>query len=98
VEDILKDGARLIGVAIAGTINLLAPDMIVLGGGLVEALPKLFVEGIEEALSNHVMPSYIGTYSVQVARLGDDAGAMGAAAWGRRAIEDRRTGLKVVAG
>lgn len=98
VEDILKDGARMIGVAIAGTINLLAPDTIVLGGGLVEALPKLFVEGIEEALSNHVMPSYIGTYSVQVARLGDDAGAMGAAAWGRRAIEDRRAGLKAVAG
>lgn len=81
VEEIVRDGARYLGDAIAGVVNLLAPDVIILGGGLVEALPKLFTEEVEKSLKRHIMPAYEGTYELRVAKLGDDAGAMGAAAW-----------------
>jgi len=90
VDDILRDGAAHLGVAIAGTVNLLAPDAIVLGGGLVEALPELFTEEVQKALSQHVMPSYLGTYDIHVAKLGDDAGAMGAAAWARQNLAEKQ--------
>jgi glucokinase len=89
VEKIVRDGARHLGIAIAGAVNLLLPDIIVLGGGLVEALPKLFVEEVEAALANHVMPAYVGTSEVKVAKLGDDAGALGAAAWIRQLVEEK---------
>jgi len=62
--------------------------VIILGGGLVEALPKLFVEEVSKALSCGVMPSYLKTYDLRVARLGDDAGSMGAAAWARHRVDD----------
>ena len=42
VEKIVRDAAKWLGVAIANTINLLAPDTVLLGGGLVEAMPDLF--------------------------------------------------------
>ncbi|WP_373649864.1 ROK family protein [Schlesneria sp. DSM 10557] len=88
VDDILREGARQIGLVLAGTVNLLAPDMIVLGGGLVEALPKLFVDEVSKTLANRVMPSYLKTYDIKVAKLGDDAGSMGAAAWARQCVEE----------
>lgn len=86
VEQIVRDGARALGVAIAGTVNLLAPDVIILGGGLVEAMPILFNEEVQKALAKHAMPSYEGSYVVKVAKLGDEAGALGAAAWARQVV------------
>ncbi|MCG6863394.1 MAG: ROK family protein [Chromatiaceae bacterium] len=81
VERILRDAARLIGWTCAGVVNLLAPDRLVLGGGLVEALPDLFREEVDRSLRARVMPAYRDTFTVVVAKLGDDATAIGAAAW-----------------
>ena len=44
IEDIVRNAARQIGIAIGNLVNLLLPDTIVLGGGLVEAMPDLFIE------------------------------------------------------
>lgn len=81
IERIVRDAAGYIGVAIAGAVNLLAPDVIVLGGGLVEAMPELFLEHVRKDVNKGVMPSFVGTYTIEVAQLGDDATVMGAAAW-----------------
>jgi len=81
VERILRDAARLIGWTCAGVVNLLAPDCLVLGGGLVEALPDLFREEVDRSVRARVMPAYRDTFQVVVAKLGDDATAIGAAAW-----------------
>lgn len=87
VEEIMRDGAKHLGTALAGTVNLLAPDIIVLGGGLIEAMPKLYLDEVAKSLAKHVMPAYLKTYELKVAKLGDDAGSMGAAAWTRYCIE-----------
>jgi len=87
VEEIMRDGAKYLGMALAGAVNMLAPDIIVLGGGLVEALPKLYVDEVAKSLAKHVMPSYLKTYELKSAKLGDDAGAMGAAAWTRYCVD-----------
>ncbi len=87
VEEILREGAQQLGNVLAGAVNLLAPDVIVLGGGLVEALPKLFLEEVGKAVAKQVMPSYLKTYELKIAKLGDDAGAMGAAAWAKHSAE-----------
>lgn len=81
VEQIVRSGARRLGNALAGFVNMLLPDVIILGGGLVEALPQIYLTEVREALGEHVMPAYTGTTEVKVAQLGDDAGAMGAASW-----------------
>lgn len=81
IEHIVRDAAATIGVALGGVINMMLPDVVVLGGGLVEAMPKLFVEEVDKAARGVVMPSFEDAFKVQVAKLGDDATSMGAAAW-----------------
>jgi len=81
IEQIVKDAAKFMGTAIGGLVHLLAPDVIVLGGGLVEALPDLYVEQVSQAAKKWVLPTYAKTYEIVAAKLGDDAVALGAAAW-----------------
>ncbi len=83
VEEILCEAARYIGVAVAGIVHLMAPETVVLGGGLVEAMPDLFVKEVSRAAKKRVMKSYVDTFEVVAAELGDDASVMGAAAWAR---------------
>jgi glucokinase len=80
VEKIVRNAARRIGDAAANACNLLAPDVVVLGGGLVEALSKIFLDEVHDVISKKVMQSFVSSITVTVASLGDDAGVMGAAA------------------
>jgi glucokinase len=81
VESIVRLAARHIGTAVATAVHLLAPDCIVLGGGLVEAMPELIVGEVTAAAKRKVLPSFAETFTVVPAELGDDSTAMGAAAW-----------------
>jgi len=83
VESIVRLAAGHIGTAIAGVVHLLAPDCVVLGGGLVEAMPRLIVSEVTAAAKKKVLPSFADTFTVVPAELGDDSTAMGAAAWVR---------------
>lgn len=81
VERIVRQAAETIGIAVANFVHLLSPDCIVLGGGLVEAMPDLFVDSVHRAARAHVMPSFADSFKTVAAELGDDATVMGAAAW-----------------
>jgi len=81
IERIVERAARLIGWAIGDVVNLLVPDVIVLGGGLVEAMPELFVEEVERAARERAAPPFSKHFKVVAAKLGDDAVVRGAAAW-----------------
>ncbi len=86
VEEIVRNAARWLGTGIGNVINLVAPDVVVLGGGLVEAMPELFVSEVRKSAEAAAMTAFRGQYSVAAAALGDDATAMGAAAWARRVV------------
>ncbi len=89
IERIVTRAARLIGQVVGDTVNLLAPDIIVLGGGLVEAMPEIFVAGVEEAARQRAAPPYAKGFKVAVAKLGDDAVARGTAAWAEHCFADK---------
>jgi glucokinase len=84
VEEIVRRAAHMLGVGVANVVMLLAPDVVVLGGGLVEEMPELFVESVRGAANERVMSSFVGSFKVVVAKLGDDAAVMGAAAWAQK--------------
>ena len=86
VEQIVRDAARNIGIAVAAVVNLLAPEVIVLGGGLVEAMPKLMVSEVSDASRQHVMPTFVDTFRVVPAELKDEATVKGAAAWAEAVV------------
>ena len=80
VERIVRNAARHLGGAIASVVNLLAPDVVVLGGGLVEAMPQLFVSEVRETVEARAMKSFTRSLKIVAAKLGDNAAVMGAAA------------------
>lgn len=89
VEQAVTDAAEMIGFAVAGAVNLLAPDVVVLGGGLVEAMPELFTSAVTKSARRHAMDTFAESFKVVPAKLGDNATAMGAAAWQEKESEVR---------
>ena len=81
VADIIKEASRYIGIAIAGVVNLINPEIVVLGGGLVEAMPDLFITHVSRSANKRVMPAFKDSFRVVPAALEDDAGVLGAALW-----------------
>jgi len=83
IGDILRAKARIVGGLMANLVNILNPEMIVLGGGVVEALPRLFVPEATRAMNEQAIADAARRVKVVAAKLGDYAVAMGAAkrAW-----------------
>lgn len=92
VEQIVRRAARAIGVALAGLIHIVSPDTVVLGGGMVEALPDIYLHEVEVSARERVLPTFRDGFRVKVATLGSDATALGAAAWSAR-FEDASSEL-----
>ena len=86
VESIIAEAAGHLSQAIVTMILLMAPDVVVLGGGLVEAMPELFLDLVRKRTKERILPSFRDVYRIVAAELGDDAGAMGAAAWAKKSI------------
>ena len=86
VEAIVREAARQIGIGVANAVNLMAPDVVVLGGGLVKAMPKLYVGEVIEAANSRVIDTMVDSFKVVAAELGDDASVMGAAAWAKQSL------------
>jgi glucokinase len=87
VEVVLRQAAQQIGYAVVNMVHLIGPDIIVLGGGLVEAIPEIYLDEVNRITRKCVLECYADTFEVRVAKLGDDAGAMGAAAYVAAMIE-----------
>ena len=83
IERLVEDAAGVIGAAVINLVHILGPDTVILGGGLVEAMEDLFVGTVRKVAKDGVMPVYQDRFEVKAAKLGDDAGVMGAAAWAR---------------
>lgn len=86
IEEIVSRAAVLLGCGVATVVHLMAPDKIVLGGGLVEAMPDLYLPLVRKSAERRVLPAYLGTFEIVAAELEDDAGVLGCAAWARKVI------------
>lgn len=75
----IKRSAEFLGVAMANCVNILNPDAVVLGGGLVEKLGKIYLQSAEESMRKHALPELVEGVKVVQAELGDDAVLLGAA-------------------
>lgn len=87
IETIVKQAASRLGSGVATVVQLIAPEVIVLGGGLIEAMPELFLKTLEESVHEKVLAPFRGQYRIVEAELGDDAGVQGAAAWAAKSVE-----------
>ncbi len=82
VENIVRRAAQMVGYGVVNVVHMLCPEVIVLGGGLVEALQDIYLEEVNKTAKKNILQCYSGMFEIRMAKLGDDAGAMGAALWG----------------
>ncbi|RKU35713.1 ROK family protein [Candidatus Poribacteria bacterium] len=81
---IFKKVTKYLGIGIGSIVNFLNPEMIVLGGGVVEALDDTFLEDIRAAAKKYSLPNTLDGVQLVRAALGDNSGILGAAALARQ--------------
>jgi glucokinase len=80
---LVYDAAEALAQAVGMAVNLLAPEMVVIGGGVAEGIPELVLR-VAEALPRYTLPATSAQTQVVRATLGYRAGAIGAAIHGAR--------------
>jgi glucokinase len=78
-RELWSDAVRHLTLAIANTVTLLNPRVLILGGGLIESLPELF-DGVAGGILKSTTELARGALAIERARLGDWAGVLGVAA------------------
>jgi glucokinase len=76
---VVRETGYYLGVAIAGFINVLDPELVVIGGKMSEA-GELLMRQIRKNVKGRTMPSKAKCPRIVRAKLGADAGLIGAAA------------------
>lgn len=84
VDRIIEGAAEYIGIATANLINILNPEVVVLGGGVIEALADEMMSVIVETAKDYAMPGTLKGVEIIASKLGDNAGITGAAVLARR--------------
>lgn len=83
VEKIVEEAAEYVGVAVGNLVNLLNPEIVVLGGGVIEALNDEMMPTIGKSAKSHVLPGTFRNIDIIASKLGDNAGITGAAVLAR---------------
>jgi glucokinase len=74
-------GARMkvVGIALANVVNFMNPNMLVLGGGLMDEMAKLVQKSVEEGLREYLIPEVSKELKVERGKLNGSAVALGGA-------------------
>jgi len=77
-ERVFAEAGEYIGIAVAGVINLLNPEIVVIGGGVSNAGEPLF-QAVRATVTRRAMAPSCKCVEIVASRFGDDAGVIGAA-------------------
>jgi glucokinase len=80
--EIVERAGGWLGIALAGAIALIAPEVVVIGGGVAPAGSR-YLRAAEATARAHSHVTDIDRIDFRPAALGYDAGVIGAALWGR---------------
>lgn len=79
IETLMRSRANVLGTALSNLVDFINPDLIVLGGGLTEAMPVLMRSEVRKSIDAHATPRAAAAVKVVVAKLHKHAGTVGAA-------------------
>lgn len=85
---IWEDTGRYIGFALSGVVNVINPEVIVVGGG-VSLAGDVLMRSIKRSIRKHAMKHLKGKVKVKRALLGNDAGVLGAALLAKEKIANK---------
>ncbi|MGO8928872.1 MAG: ROK family protein [Limisphaerales bacterium] len=84
VDKVIEGAAEYIGIGIANLVNILSPEVVVLGGGVIEALADEMMSVITETAQDYAMPGTMKGVEIIASKLGDSAGITGGAVLAHR--------------
>lgn len=76
-RDVLNETAKYLGIGLAGVVNLLNPEVVVIGGGIAEGGAG-FIEAVSAEVKKYAFDCAVEKLRVVKAALGNDAGFIGA--------------------
>ena len=77
--EVLAETGRYIGIALTSIAHILNPQMAIIGGGIADAGETLLFEPIRSEVNKRAMDIPAKTMEIVKAKLGNDAGLVGAA-------------------
>jgi glucokinase len=87
VYEVITHSQHYLGIFIGSVINFLDPDMVVIGGGVAEALGEAYVEPMREVAYQYAMNRRDArNIKIVLAELGDHAALLGAAVYARQRL------------
>lgn len=86
VIELVLRSARFLGIGMGCCVNIFDPELIILGGGMVEKLGDSYLETAVAAMKETGMKRMVEHVKVKAAELGDDAAVIGAAALLRESL------------
>lgn len=81
--------ARFLGIGLASLINVLDPQRVIVGGGVVEALGEAYLAIVRDAARPHILADPDSVSRIVQSRLGDDSGVLGASLLAREVFAPR---------
>lgn len=87
VEKVIEEAAEYTGIAVANVLNFLNPQVVVLGGGVIDALSDEMMSIILETARDYCMPGVDTNIEIVESRLGDLAGIHGGAVLARQRLK-----------
>ncbi|MBI4661456.1 MAG: ROK family protein [Verrucomicrobia bacterium] len=84
LERMIEEAAEYIGIGVANVINLLNPEVVVLGGGIIDALEDDMMAIIIETAKDYALSGTAKGIEILASKLADDAGIVGGAVLARR--------------
>lgn len=85
-RELVEETGRYIGMGLTSIVNAFNPEILVLGGGVLEGMPVL-VEIAERELRSRALKAALEPLRVTRSKLGADAGALGMAARLRHSLD-----------
>jgi glucokinase len=84
VDKVIEEAAEYTGIAVGNLLNIFNPDMVVLGGGVIEALADEMMAIIIETARDYAMPGTAKGVEIFASSLGDNAAITGGAVLARQ--------------
>lgn len=82
----VQRAAHFLGLGLANVINVFGPEIVIVGGGVSEALGDSYLDLVRASARSHILTDPAGTIRIGRASLGDDAGILGAALIARETL------------
>ncbi|MBI1247702.1 ROK family protein [bacterium] len=86
---VLRDAVETLGWAIAQAITLMAPEVVIVGGGVALMPEELFLTPLKDQIATYVFPPLAGSYEIVPAKLGEAVVVQGALLLAKQSLAAR---------